>query len=262
MVDSLWIVRGALKVRNHSASNKMLPLVTDNLIRLGYKHPLLLKSSESRESRNNWYKKIQAETIDYKTYSHFISDDEFQSKASASRQAELNMRLVEGIWEYQKDWAKKFFNKSIKEVCKISVKKRSDMSLSDAWGVFRFNEKDCEIEIAENCVYNTNLLLLVLAHEYVHYIHYKLVDYTDYCNCPNIFCEGLAEVGARMFYEFSKYQLREELKKSWNESYEIARCVVNQIISEGFNLETFKYSFLMNVPHKSSWSDLNKLFEL
>jgi hypothetical protein len=223
MADSSWIVRGALKVRNHSASDKMLPILTDSLIRLGYKHPLLLESSEPMKSRNKWYKKIQAETIDYETYSRFISDDKFESKASTSGQADLiNMRLVEGIWEYQKDWAKKYFKKSIKEVCKISVKKRKDMCLSNAYGVFSFTEKDCEIEIAEECVYNTNLLLLVLAHEYVHYIHYKLVDYKDFCNCPNIFSEGLAEVGARMFYEVSNYQIHKDLKKSWDESYEIA----------------------------------------
>ncbi|MFB2877300.1 hypothetical protein [Floridanema aerugineum] len=134
------------------------------------------------------------------------------------------------------------------------------MCLSNAWGVFSCNEKDCEIEIAEECVYNTNALLLVLAHEYIHYIHYKLVDYKDYCNCPSIFSEGLAEVGARMFYEVSNYQIHKDLKKSWDESYEIARCVVAQIISEGFNLESFKYSFLMNISHKTPWHDLDKLF--
>lgn len=249
--DKLYY-RGVLELDSPAIPDRYLPVIVQSLKKC---LPVIRgESCNDREYLNKLLSNLKAETIDHNMYFH----------RSAPKQADLNHRLVEGIWIFVRSWCEKHLNFEITEACPISVVDKNKMRSKNAFGLFCYSlnhdYRKCEIQILDSILDNTEYFMITLLHEYMHYVHYSLVSPVDYFNCPKLFAEGFSEYGSRIFYEQSGYDIKPKLKKSWNTSYETGRKVVGQICSEGFGIDGFTNGFLRNVQENNPWKCLDYLF--
>ena len=240
-------VRGILTTRSQTIINKNIVSIDVNLDSISSS---LAPITANHDSFDELLKKLNKETIDHSKY---------QTRLSSPKQEDINYHLMAEIWDYIKLWGKKYLYVDLGDSCSISA---LESLKYDAAGLFWFSENgECKIEIKKSIMKDTSYFLVVLVHEYMHYVHFKTVSRKAYYNCPLIFSEGFAEHSSRIFHEQSEYHLPEDLKKSWNQYYELGRLVVSQICSEGFKLSGFVQSFLKNTLNANSWSKLDPLFQ-
>jgi hypothetical protein len=173
---------------------------------------------------------------------------------------ELTDKLVECIWKYVKLWCEEVFNGSIGGLCPVSIESEEEMHAQHAVGLFW--TESCRIQISEAVLSSEPYALIVLTHEFFHYVNYCIVPREDFVNCPEILAEGFSEYCCRMFYEKAKYKIPKEMKKSWNEHYELGRQLVKHIAEdEGFGIEGFVNGFLRNIQPDTPLKFLDPLFK-
>lgn len=219
--------------------------------------PVFEKGLLIRERNENDREYVNRITSDVRK--ECIEHSKFKSKATT--QADLNLSLIDCIWDYVKQWCSEKLKMTVNIPCHISIGNSQEMG--NAYGLFYYSNPSygkCEIKISKDILGDTGYFLIVLIHEYMHYIHYRIVDHNDYISCPSILSEGFSEYGARIFYSQNKYNIESHLLKSWNEYYEIGRQLVHQICEEGFGIEGFVKGFLNNIPPKSPWKSLDHWF--
>lgn len=183
----------------------------------------------------------------------------------ASAKDILDDPLIRDIWPHIAGWAKKElrYDLSRYDACPIQVIPSLDMRSycegQQVAGLYRGRHKG--IWISGDTLSDTSMLVIVLAHEYMHFVHDLIVDEQDRERCPRIFSEGLAEVGSRAFCQQSRYRLPLHYRnRSWNEDYDLGRQLVEQIASEGYGLDGFTRTFLNDIATNNPWNILNKRF--
>ncbi len=168
--------------------------------------------------------------------------------------------LIQEIWKPIKLWAKTILKIEIDDNCPVSFVSNIE-SNPNALGVFEYNSEGYyRIVIHEKITSDTNIFLIVLVHEIMHYLHYKSVNYEHFYSCPIVLAEGFAEFATTKFLLESTYKLPIELQKSWNPSYELGRMIINQIHNENYELYLIMHGFLGNTTANNRWSLLDHLF--
>jgi len=181
-------------------------------------------------------------------------------RRSIPRPIDLNYHLVECLWQYVKSWCEENLRYRINSQCPVSIAPGEEMEAKRALGLFL--PDTCEIRISEEILYSEPYTLIVLAHEYMHYVEYCITSWEDYGNCPKILSEGFSEYGCRLFYEEAKYKIPKEMRKSWNEYYERGRWLVEHIAEEeGFGIKGFVNGFLYNIQPDNPLKFLDPLFK-
>ena len=250
MKNDKFYYKGILKFNSPVVPDSYVPAVVQSL--KSYLPALKEDVDNDRTYLDRLLYGLKKETIDHNMY--------FQK--SVPKQADLNYQLVNGIWKFVKSWCEDNLKFTVNEACPISVVDRNEMRNNEAVGLFCYNThcRECEIQILKSILDDTQYFLITLAHEYMHYVHYSLVSFADYHNCPKIFSEGFSEYGSRIFYEHSAYNIQTNFRKSWNTSYEIGRKIVSQICLEGFGIYGFTNGFLRNIESNNPWKSLDHLF--
>jgi len=189
-----------------------------------------------------------------------IIDHKIFFRKSAPQPIELTDQLVECIWKYVKLWCEDVFNSSLCGLCPVSVVPDEELRAKNAIGLFMSGS--CEIQISDGILYSEPYTLIVLTHEFFHYVNYCIVSREDFVNCPEILVEGFSEYCCRIFYEEAKYKIPKEMRKSWNEHYEYGRRLVEHIVeAESFSIKGFVNGFLYNVQPDNSLKFLDPLFK-
>lgn len=192
--------------------------------------------------------RIKSETIDHSKFFKSVSITEY-----------LDRSLVDRLWKYISSWFQRILNFHVGESCPIFVKKEEDMK--KAFGIFWLSK--CEIWLSRKALSSIPYTLITLAHEYVHYVLYSVLPRLEYDNCPMILSEGFAEYACRLLYRGTNFNIPHDLKKSWDENYELGRILVEHMVeTEGFGVEGFVKGFLYNISPNNPLKFLDKLFRL
>ena len=213
-------------------------------------------SQTNKETLNDLYESLKSETLE---------EEFFTRKTSEVKKDFDNDFLKLFVWNIEK-WCKKELNFELFKECPISVIDKFTCQQNNplAIGMFIYNNNGIHrIEIRDDVLDDPHLLIVTLAHEYLHFIHYMIMNnFSEYNNCPSILAEGFSEFGARLFCNKRGYSLPEKYRKSMNVDYEIGRKIVEQISDiERFELKGFVDGFL-NVKHDGSpWKVFDQKFK-
>lgn len=168
---------------------------------------------------------------------------------------------ISGFFSSFRKWAHEVLEVKLPRPCKVSVQHLPTASFA---GCFRYSSDGAhEIILRRYLMNDLFYFSIVLAHEYVHYVHWvsNNSSFHEYRRKPLILSEGLAEHGSQHYIKSTGVIFPAHLEKSWNPHYETGRLIVKQVAdNEGFGLDG-----VMRMSNSSkvagAWKGMDRLFK-